>query len=65
MKFTAGACGKVARIEGEMRTLLDATAFAGSRSGSDGQAGKDSRFFFPTDDKGRADALAEYTQLNQ
>jgi uncharacterized protein (DUF885 family) len=55
---------EVARIEGEMRALLDATGFAGQPIGvSMDKLGKDPRFLFPNDDKGRADALAEYTQL--
>ena len=55
---------EVARIEGEMRTLLDANGFAGQPIGEAmDKLGKDSRFLFPNDDKGRADALAEYTQL--
>src|SRR6266550_1171897 len=55
---------EVARIGGEMRALLDATGFAGQPIGASmDKLGKDSRFLFPNDDKGRADALAGYTQL--
>ncbi len=55
---------EVARIENEMRTLLDANGFAGQPIGEAmDKLGKDSRFLYPNDDKGRADALAEYTQL--
>src|SRR6266576_6277124 len=55
---------EVARIEGEMRTLLAANGFAGQPIGEAvDKLGKDSRFLFPNDDKGRTDALAEYTQL--
>lgn len=55
---------EVARIEGEMRTLLDANGYTGRPIGEAMDAlGKDPRFLFPNDDKGRADALAEYTRL--
>jgi uncharacterized protein (DUF885 family) len=55
---------EVARIESEMRTLLDANGFAGRPIGEAMSAlGKDPRFLFSNDDKGRADALAEYTRL--
>ncbi|MEY2500446.1 MAG: hypothetical protein QOI07_780 [Verrucomicrobiota bacterium] len=55
---------EVARIESEMRTLLDANGFAGRPIGEAMAAlGKDPRFLFSNDDKGRADALAEYTRL--
>jgi uncharacterized protein (DUF885 family) len=55
---------EVARIEGEMRTLLDANGYAGRKIGEAMDAlGKDSRFLFSNDDKGRADALAEYKRL--
>ncbi len=55
---------EVARIEGEMRTLLDANGYAGRPIGEAMDAlGKDPRFHFPNDDKGRADALAEYKRL--
>ena len=55
---------EVSRIETEMRALLDANGFAGRPIGESMDAlGKDPRFLFPNDDKGRADALAEYTRL--
>jgi uncharacterized protein (DUF885 family) len=55
---------EVERIEGEMRALLDANGFAGRPIGEAMDAlGKDPRFLFSNDDKGRADALAEYTRL--
>jgi uncharacterized protein (DUF885 family) len=55
---------EVARIETEMRALLDANGFAGRPIGEAMDAlGKEPRFLFPNDDKGRADALAEYTRL--
>jgi uncharacterized protein (DUF885 family) len=55
---------EVARIEGEMRTLLDANGYTGRPIGEAMDAlAKDPRFLFPNDDKGRADALAEYTRL--
>jgi uncharacterized protein (DUF885 family) len=56
--------GEVTRIEGEMRALLDANGFAGRGIGEAMDAlRKDPQFLFPNDDKGRADALAEYTRL--
>jgi uncharacterized protein (DUF885 family) len=55
---------EVARIEGEMRLLLDANGFAGQPIG---QAmislGKDPRFLYPNDETGRNAALAEYKRL--
>jgi uncharacterized protein (DUF885 family) len=55
---------EVARIEGEMRALLDANGFAGRPvAEAMDTLRKDPRFLFPNDDKGRADALAEYTRL--
>jgi len=55
---------EVARIEAEMRRILDANGFSGRAIGEAMEAlGKDPRFHFPNDDKGRADALAEYTRL--
>src|SRR5437870_8503925 len=55
---------EVARIEGEMRAILDANGFAGQPTGqSMEKLAKDPRFLFSNDDKGRADALAEYTRL--
>ena len=55
---------EVARIEGEMRGLLDPNGFAGQPIGeSMDKLAKDPRFLFPNNDKGRADAVAEYTRL--
>src|SRR2546426_3357773 len=55
---------EVARIEGGMRTILDANGFAGQPIGEAmDKLAKDPRFLFPNNDKGRADALAEYTWL--
>ena len=55
---------EVARIEGEMRAILDANGFTGqSISAALVALGKDPRFLFPNDDAGRAAALAEYTRL--
>ncbi len=55
---------EVARIETEMRAILDAQGFADRPIGEAMDAlGKDPRFLYPNDDKGRADALAEYTRL--
>jgi uncharacterized protein (DUF885 family) len=55
---------EVARIENEMRAILDANEFAGQPIGQAmDKLGKDPRFLFPNNDKGRADALAEYTRL--
>ena len=54
----------MARIEGEMRTLLDANGYAGQPIGAAMKAlGKDPRFLFPNDDNGRKAALAEYKRL--
>ncbi len=55
---------EVTRIEAEMRTLLDANGYAGQPIGAAMKAlGKDPRFEFPNDDKGRAAALARYQSL--
>ena len=55
---------EVTRIEAEMRTLLDANGYAGQPIGAAMVAlGKDPRFQFPNDDKGRAAALARYQSL--
>jgi uncharacterized protein (DUF885 family) len=55
---------EVTRIEGEMRAILDANGFAGEPIGAAmDKLGKDARFLYANDDKGRADALAEYTRL--
>src|SRR5437870_9875435 len=55
---------EVARIETEMRAILDANGFAGQPIGpAMEQLGKDPRFLFSNDDKGRSEALAEYKRL--
>ncbi len=55
---------EVARIENEMRTLLDANRFSGQPIGEAmNELAKDAHFLYPNDDKGRADALTEYTRL--
>jgi uncharacterized protein (DUF885 family) len=55
---------EVTRIEGEMRAILDANGFAGQPIGAAmDKLGKDPRFLYANDDKGRAEALAEYTRL--
>jgi uncharacterized protein (DUF885 family) len=55
---------EVARIEGEMRTILDANGFSGRPIGDAMQAlAKDARFLFPNDEQGRREALADYTRL--
>jgi uncharacterized protein (DUF885 family) len=55
---------EVARIEGEMRGLLDANGYAGQPIGASmDKLSKDPRFLFPNDDKGRAAALAEFKRL--
>jgi uncharacterized protein (DUF885 family) len=55
---------EVTRIEAEMRTLLDANGFAGQPIGASmDKLGKDPRFLYSNDDKGRTDALAEYKRL--
>ena len=55
---------EVTRVEGEMRTLLDASGFAGQAIGTSmDKLSKDPRFLYSNDDKGRADALAEYKRL--
>ncbi|HMG04668.1 MAG TPA: DUF885 domain-containing protein [Chthoniobacterales bacterium] len=55
---------EVARIEAEMRSILDANGFSGRTIGDSMEAlGKDPKFHFSNDDQGRADALAEYTRL--
>src|SRR5437867_8837364 len=55
---------EVTRIEGEMRALLDANGFAGQPIGAAmDKLGKDPRFLYPNDDKGRADTIAEYKRL--
>jgi len=55
---------EVTRIEGEMRALLDANGFAGQPIGASmDKLGKDPRFLYSNDDKGRAEALAEFKRL--
>lgn len=55
---------EVARIETEMRAILDANGFAERPIAEALKAlGEDPRFLFPNDDAGRAAALAEYTRL--
>ena len=55
---------EVARIESEMRGLLDANGFAGQPIGAAMKAlAADPRFLFPNDDSGRNAAIAEYTRL--
>ncbi|MFL6589702.1 MAG: DUF885 domain-containing protein, partial [Chthoniobacterales bacterium] len=55
---------EVARIETEMRALLDANGFAGRPVLEAAEAlGKDPRFLFPNNDDGRTQVLAEYTRL--
>src|SRR6266496_2966276 len=55
---------EVARIEGEMRAILDANGFAGQPIGEAmDKLAKDPRFLYANDDKGRSDALARYTEL--
>src|SRR5256886_3449739 len=55
---------EVTRIEGEMRGILNANGFAGQPIGASlDKLGKDPRFLFSNDDKGRNEALAEYRRL--
>src|SRR2546430_485204 len=55
---------EVTRIENDMRALLDANGFAGQPIGDAmDKLGKDPRFLYSNDDKGRANALAEYKRL--
>lgn len=55
---------EVARIEDEMRIILGANGFGGRPVGEAMQSlGRDPRFLFSNDAKGRAEALAEYTRL--
>ncbi len=55
---------EVARIETEMRSLLDANGFKDRPIGEAMDAlRKDPKFHFTPDDQGRADAIAEYTRL--
>ena len=56
--------GEVARIEAEMRALLDANGFAGRPIAEAIEAlGKDPKFLYPKDDNGRAQILAEYSRI--
>jgi uncharacterized protein (DUF885 family) len=55
---------EVARIEGEMRAILDVNGFAGQPIGEAmDKLTKDPRFLYANDDKGRAEALAQYSEL--
>lgn len=55
---------EVARIEGEMRAILDAQGHTGETVGAwMTKLGKDPRFVFPNDDAGRKAAIAEYTRI--
>ena len=55
---------EVARIEGEMRAMLDANGFAGQPIGQAMVSlGKDPRFLYPNDETGRKAALADYQRL--
>ncbi len=56
--------GEVTRIEAEMRAILDSNGFINVPIGEAmDKLGKDPRFLYSNDDKGRAEALAEYTRL--
>src|ERR1700686_1549723 len=55
---------EVTRIENDMRALLDANGFAGQPIGAAmDKLGKDPRFLYANDDKGRDEALAEFKHL--
>src|SRR5215467_11270740 len=55
---------EIARIEAEMRAILDANGYAGQPTGAAmDKLGKDPRFLYSNDDKGRAESLAEYKRL--
>ncbi len=55
---------EVARIEGEMRTILDAQGHLGRTVGEWMQElTKDEKFQFPDSDEGRAAAIGEYSRL--
>jgi len=55
---------EVARIEAEMRMILDQQGFAGRPIGQSMTAlAKDPRFLFPNDDQGRTGIIAEYNRL--
>jgi uncharacterized protein (DUF885 family) len=55
---------EVERLEGEMRTLLEANGFGGQPiAEAMTKMRHDPRFLYPNDDSGRAQALAEYKRL--
>src|SRR5437660_12616018 len=55
---------EVARIEGEMRSILDANGFAGQPIGEAvDKHTKDAQFLYANDDKGHAEALVQYSDL--
>jgi uncharacterized protein (DUF885 family) len=55
---------EVTRIEAEMQSILDQNGLGGQPIGAAlEKLGKDPRFLYPNDDKGRSDALAEYARL--
>jgi len=55
---------EVTRIEAEMRALLDANGFGGQAiPAAMDKLSKDPQFHYSNDDKGRAEALAEYKRL--
>src|SRR6266566_6914235 len=55
---------EVPRIEDQMRAILDANGFVGQPIGEAmDKLTKDPRFLYANDDKGRAGALAKYTDL--
>lgn len=55
---------EVARIEAEMRSILDAAGHTGGTPGNWLQRlAKDQRFLYPSTDAGRADALKEYQRI--
>ena len=55
---------EVARIDGEMREILDARGHTGATVGEwMHQLGQDQKFQFPDSDEGRAAAIAEYNRL--
>jgi uncharacterized protein (DUF885 family) len=57
---------EISRIETEMRGILDANGFAGEPIGEAmDKLAKDPRFLYSNDDKGRSEALAEFTRLIQ
>ncbi|MEY2529692.1 MAG: hypothetical protein QOJ05_1782, partial [Verrucomicrobiota bacterium] len=56
--------GEVARIETEMRAILDANGFAGRPIGQAiDELSKDPKSLFPNTEQGRQDMLAEYSRL--